>query len=95
MSKKIVKISAIGTKGEAKGKIFTAQRDTTGKYVLNKKTFSPENGSTTNRAENKVYVKDLNEAINLLATNDYLINLVSTDGKRALREFNKVIIEYA
>ena len=95
MSKKVIQISAIGTRGDAKWKVFTAKRDSSGRYVLNKKTSSPGEKNTTNRAENKVYVSDLSEAADLLATNEHLINLVSSDGKRALREFKKVKIEYA
>jgi len=95
MSKKVIQISAIGTSGEAKGKVFTANMDSSGRYVLNKKVSSPGKKNTTNRAENKVYVSDLSEAADLLAKNEHLINLVSSDGKRALREFKKVKIEYA
>jgi hypothetical protein len=85
-------ISAIGTRGEAKGKVFLAKKDALGRFVLNRKASSPGKGNTTNRAENKVYAEDLAEVASLLKTDDYLINLVSDDGKRALRELKKVTI---
>lgn len=86
-------ISAVGTKGLAKGKLFLAKPDSKGRYVLNRKTSSPSAGNTTNRSSSKVYVATLGEAIALLETNEYLINLVSEDGKRALREWAKVKID--
>jgi len=92
---KVLKITAIGTRGDAKGKVFSAKIDSRGRYVLNEKTVSPTEGNRTNLAANKIYVTDLDEAANLLKTDDYLINLVSADGKRALRELKKVNIEYA
>ena len=91
----VVKISAIGTRGAAEGVEFTAKQDGNGKYVLNKKTTSPANGNGTNRAENKFSVETLTEAANALATDDYLINLVCPEGKRALRRFSKVTVECA
>jgi hypothetical protein len=95
MLKVVTKISAIGTRGEAKGQLFIAKPDSQGRFVLNKKLTSPISGNTTNRAVNKYYVDTLTEAARLLSTNDYLINLISPDGRRALREFRKVKIEYA
>lgn len=95
MSEKVLKITAVGTRGDAKGKIFSAKPDSRGHYVLNKKATSPTEGNRTNLAVNKIYVTDLDEAVSLLKTDDYLINLVSADGKRALRELKKVNIEYA
>jgi len=95
MSSQVTKITAIGTSGAAKGKIFNAKPDSLGRYVLNKKTSSPSEGNKTNLATNKVYTADLNEAADLLKTDDYLINLISNDGNRALRQFKKVKIEYA
>lgn len=89
----VTRISAVGTRGEAKGQVFAAKPDSNGKFVLNKKKSSPGNGNTTNRAINKHYVGTLTEAAELLATNEYLINLVAPNGKRALREYRKVKIE--
>lgn len=91
----VTSISAVGTRGEAKGQVFTAKPDSDGKFVLNKKKSSPANGNSTNRAVNKHYVATLTEVAELLATNEYLINLVAPDGKRALREYHKVKIEHA
>ena len=88
----VKKISAIGTRGDAKNVEFIAKPDRSGRYVLNKKSSSPAAGNNTNQALNKVYVDTLSEAAAMLATNDYLINLVSPDGKRALRVFSKVSI---
>lgn len=95
MSTIVTKISAIGTRGMAKGVIFTAQPNSSGQYVLNRKILTtPVSENTTNKAASKHYVSDLTEAASLLSTNDYLINLVSSEGKRALREFRKVKIEH-
>lgn len=94
MSKKVLRITAIGTRGDAEGKVFSAKQDSQGRYVLNKKTSAPSKGNTTNRAENKKYASNLDEALLILETDDYLINLISPDGKRALREFKKVKIEF-
>jgi hypothetical protein len=63
---KLVKRSyAIGTRGNAKGKIFEAKKNTNSKYVLNiiKNSNSLE---PTNRAVNKVEVETLNEAYEVL-----------------------------
>lgn len=87
----VSRISAWGTRGEAKNFEFIAKADANGKYVLNRKTTSTS-GNTTNKAVNKVLVDTLTEAANLLATDDYLINLVSEQNKRALRSYNKVKI---
>jgi hypothetical protein len=91
----VIKISAIGTRGKAEGLVFTAKQDSSGRFVLNKKTTTPGKGSLTNRAENKFYTESLTEAANRLATDRYLINLVCPDGKRALRQFSKVVIKCA
>tara|TARA_B110000238_G_C16010354_1_gene388593 strand:- start:395 stop:676 length:282 start_codon:yes stop_codon:yes gene_type:complete len=85
----VKKISAIGTRGDAKNVEFIAKPGRRGRYVLNKKSSSPAAGNNTNQALNKVYVGTLSEAAAMLATNDYLINLVSPDGKRV---FSKVSI---
>jgi len=74
---------------------FHCQKGFIREVCFKQETSSPGEKNTTNRAENKVYVSDLSEAADLLATNEHLINLVSSDGKRALREFKKVKIEYA
>jgi len=88
----VTKISALGTRGEAKDVEFIAKPDGSGRYVLNRKSASPTAGNKTNKAENKVYVDTLSEAATKLATNEYLINLVPPSGKRALRMFSKVAI---
>lgn len=93
MSEPVAKISAVGTRGDAKGKSFVAKPDPSGRYVLNRKTSSGSK-EPTNKAVNKVYVENLTDAARLLATNDYLINLVAADGTRALRQFKMVRIEY-
>lgn len=93
MSELVTKIVAIGTRGAAKGVEFTAKKNKDDRYVLNKKTSTPEKGNTTNRAVNKIYVDTLTEAANLLKTDEYLIHLVADGGVRALREFKKVKIE--
>ena len=93
MSSKVKSISAVGTRGAVKGKLFTAKKDSQDRFVLNKKTPSPIAGNTTNRAINKVYVSTLCEAAKLLKTDNYLINLITSDGSRALRELKKVKIE--
>lgn len=88
----VISISAVGTRGDAKGKVFVAKPDSSGRYVLNRK--KPSGSSNpTNKAINKNYAGSLDEAADLLRTNNYLINLVSPDGKRALRELKKVRIE--
>lgn len=86
-------ISAVGTRGEAKGKLFFAKPDASGQYVLNRKMPS-SSGAPTNHATNKVYAASLDEAARLLKTNDYLINVTSLEGIRALRQLSKVQIEY-
>lgn len=93
MTRKVSKITAVGTSGDVKGVVFQAKPDTTGRFVLNKKAGSAT-GNKTNRAVNKVYVGSLDEAAELLQTNEYLINLVSPKGTRALRQFKAVTIEY-
>lgn len=91
----VTKISAIGTRGDAMGKTFEAKKDSLGRYVLNKKASSHKSGNATNKAVNKVYRTTLTEAADLLATNQYLIHLVSEEGRRALREYKKVRIDRA
>lgn len=93
MSSKVKSITAIGTHGAVKGKLFTAKKDSQDRFVLNKKAPSPVKGNTTNRAINKVYVASLSKAAELLKTDNYLINLITSDGSRALREFKKIKIE--
>ena len=94
MTCKVIRISATGTSGSALGKIFEAKPDSLGRYVLNRK--KPTGSTiTTNMAASKVFAADLTEAAKLLETDEYLINLVGPEGKRALREFKKVRIERA
>jgi hypothetical protein len=89
----IREIYALGTSGKVKGKKFKARKNNKGFYVLNKK--SKEDGiNTTNRAKNIVLVETLEDALNLLKTNDYLINLVCDDNTRALREHAKIIVYF-
>lgn len=92
MTGKVVRISAIGTRGSVLGEVFEARPDSSGRYVLNRKEPS---GSipATNMADSKVFAADLTDAARLLETNEYLINLVGPGGKRALRELKKVCIE--
>ena len=92
MTGTVLSITAIGTRGDAAGKTFIARPDSSGRYVLNRKRPSTS-GSPTNKAVNKVFAASLDQAADLLATNDYLINLVSADGKRALRQHSKVQIK--
>ncbi|WP_145480506.1 hypothetical protein [Stenotrophomonas rhizophila] len=94
MAATVISISAIGTRGSAAGKLFMARPDASGRYVLNRKRPS-SSGAPTNRAVNKVYAVTLDQAVDLLSTNDYLVNLVSEDGTRALREFKRVQIKRA
>lgn len=94
MSKTVIQISAVGTSKGVSGKIFTAKPDASGRYVLNRKE-RVSTTNTTNKAVNKVYAADLEEAARLLQTDDYLINLVSVDGRRGLRELKSVKIQYA
>lgn len=92
MSGKVFEISAVGTRGSAAGKKFTAVPDRSGRFVLNRKTSSSV-GNKTNLAANKVYADTLDDAAQLLRTGDYLINLVGPGGSRALRELAKVKIQ--
>lgn len=62
----VTKISAVGTRGEAKGKVFTAKKDSAGRYVLHKKVSARSSTEPTNKAINKVYVETLSEAADLL-----------------------------
>jgi hypothetical protein len=89
------KIKRIYATGKVKGKttVFTARHNNSGKFVLNRKTTSPTNGNTTNRAKNKVLVSTLQEAATLLASGEYLINLVTDKGIRGLRSHTAVIVE--
>jgi len=88
----VKRIYAIGNvKGEPT--LFTAKHDRSGRYVLNRKTSSPTNGNTTNRAENKVYAATLREAAELLQSGEFLINLVTDKGIRALRSYKSVTID--
>ncbi|MEL4204826.1 hypothetical protein P0W48_15935 [Plesiomonas shigelloides] len=87
-------IWAVGTGIKNRGQKFVAVLDSNGKYVLNRKKPSLGGRSETNKAENKIYVDSLDEAADLLSTDDYLINLVSISSPhtRALRCYNKVTI---
>jgi hypothetical protein len=93
MTREVIRISAIGTRGAAKGKQFLAKPDSSGRFVLNKKR-PASSANPTNKSINKVYAKTLTEAAALLATDEYLINVVCAEGKRALREYSGVDIEY-
>ncbi|MBB6055651.1 hypothetical protein [Tolumonas osonensis] len=89
----IREIYALGTYGKVKGKKFKARKNSKGFYILNKK--AKEDGvNTTNRAKNIVLVETLEDALILLKTNDYLINLVCDDNTRALREYTKVVVDF-
>ena len=89
----IKRIYAIGkVKGEPTP--FTAKHDRSGRYVLNRKKSSPTAGNTTNRAENKVYVATLREAAELIESGEFLINLVTDKGIRALRSYKSVTIDF-
>jgi hypothetical protein len=88
----VISITAIGTSGDAQGKKFVAKPDSSGRFVLNRKKPSGS-AKSTNMATNKVFAANLTEAAQLLRTDDYLINLVASDGTRALRELKKVRIE--
>ncbi|WP_109125157.1 hypothetical protein [Dyella sp. C11] len=92
MTGTVVKISAFGTRGRALGKLFIAKPDSSGRYVLNRKQ-PAHSADPTNNAKNKVYALSLTEAAALLATDEYLINLVCPAGSRALREYRKVNIQ--
>lgn len=93
MSKLIKRLYAIGTRGIVKGKKIEAKRNINGKYVLNIKV-NCGGIDSTNKAVNKVEVDTLEEAYLLLKMNEHLINLTIDSGKRALREFDKVLVEY-
>ena len=93
MKGKIKSISATGTHGKAFGKTFTARPNRSGQFVLNRKNKVPVGGKPTNHAVNKVFVGSLDEALELLATDEFLIHLVSDEGTRALRQYKKVKIE--
>lgn len=89
----IKRIYAIGkVKGEPT--LFTAKHDRSGRYVLNRKKSSPTAGNTTNRAANKVYAATLKEAAELLESGEFLINLVTDKGIRALRSYKSVTIDF-
>lgn len=89
----VKRIYAIGkVKGEPT--LFTAKHDRSGRYVLNRKKSSPTTGNTTNLAENKVYAATLREAAELLESGEFLINLVTDKGVRALRNYKSVTIEF-
>lgn len=91
---KVIKISALGTRGKVKGLEFIAKPNQDGYYVLNKKVNTPTESNKTNKARNKIFVTTLTEAANLLSTDEYLINVTCTDpvGGRALREYKKVTV---
>lgn len=94
MKEKVIQISAIGSRGNVSGKVFVAKPDASGRYVLNIKR-NASTDAATNFAVNKVFASDLNEAARLLQSDNYLINLVTQEGQRALRELKAVKIEYA
>jgi len=81
---KIKRIWALGTKDKAFGKCFKAKRDKQGRYVLNRKPSGGAKAPTT-CAVNKFYASTLDEAAEMLATDDYQIRLTSDDGQTALR----------
>ena len=93
MKGKVKRISATGTGGAALGNMFIAKPNKSGQFVLNRKNRVPVKGKPTNHAANKVYVNTLDEAAELLATDEFLIHLVSDDSTRALREHKKVRVE--
>tara|TARA_E500000305_G_C4029253_1_gene243896 strand:- start:11321 stop:11611 length:291 start_codon:yes stop_codon:yes gene_type:complete len=95
MASTILSITAIGTRGDVKGEIFSAKRDKDGAYILNRKSSTPSAGNRTNLAASKVRVDSLDEAYEMLSTNEYLINLTGPGGVRALRQFSKVRAEFA
>ncbi len=92
MTARVVRISAVGTRGDACGKLFIAKPDPSGRYVLNKKA-ATHSSNPTNKAVNKVYVTTLDEAARLLETDAHLINVVAANGTRALRALSKVTIQ--
>lgn len=89
-------VKRIYATGKVKGEptLFTAMHDRSGRYVLNRKKSSPTAGNTTNRAENKVYAATLKEAAELLESGEFLINLVTDKGIRALRSYKSVTIDF-
>lgn len=93
MRGKVKRINALGTRGKALGDVFVAKPNKSGQFVLNRKNSVTAGGSPTNFAINKVFVSTLNEAAKLLATDEFLIHLVSDKNRRALREYKKVKIE--
>ncbi|SFR78381.1 hypothetical protein SAMN05216203_3024 [Marinobacter daqiaonensis] len=88
-------VKRIYATGKVKGEptLFTAKHDRSGRYVLNRKKSSPTTGNTTNRAENKVYTATLREAAELLESGEFLINVVTENGVRALRSYRSVVVE--
>ncbi|WP_318445167.1 hypothetical protein [Photobacterium leiognathi] len=92
--KKIKKLTALHSSGNE----FTAEKNSNGKYVLNKKTINEKGKNITNNAICKVFVDTLDEAYALLKTNDYLINLVGYNAKgkkvRGLRQLSVVTPHY-
>ncbi|WP_259756975.1 HNH endonuclease [Pseudomonas sp. GCEP-101] len=94
MSRNVTRISAVGSRKDSLGKLFVARPDRSGRYVLNRKKGAATSHTSTNLAVNKVYVTSLEEAVKLLHTGDYLINLVAQGGQRALRSLEAVQIDY-
>lgn len=93
--KNVIKISAEGTRGKVNGLECVAEPTPDGKYVLNKKVETTEKSKAeknkTNKARNKVFANTLTEAANMLATNEYVINLIYTIpvGDKALGKFKR------
>jgi hypothetical protein len=88
----VTRISAIGTRGHARDMVFIAKRNSAGRYVLHRKTPSHASNAT-NTVPNKVYVDSLDDAARLLETDDYVMNVVASDGQRALRELKNITIQ--
>jgi hypothetical protein len=84
---KVSKISAIGTGKINKGREFVAKPNVQGQFVLHRKS------KQTNLAENKILVASLTDAANLLATDEFVINLTCEQGTRALGSYGKVCIK--
>lgn len=93
MTSRVIRISAVGSRGSVLGKIFEAKPES-GRYGLNRKKPSGSNPAT-NTAASKVFAASLTEAARLLETDEYLINLVDPGGTRALCELKKFRIERA
>lgn len=93
VSMAIKRLYAFGTSGKAKGKIFEAKHNKNGFYVLNLKV-GCGGVDSTNKALNKIEVRTLDKAYELLKEDKYLINLTDEFGSRALREYSKVKVEY-